>query len=222
MRVALAVLARPAHRAPVHPPGHRAARPDPSRRRDRPRTATASRRLRRRARAAGALHRTAVQPLRGSAGRLRRRIRLLHRHRPARGHVPADDVPRQAATIGYSARVANALFVAANPGGPEADVPLRRVPEVRRGPLGAPGAWRPGPTDDEFADMARTQAFPPKSRPIEERRIRRRHEDHGRHQLRVPLEIDPVDTGTPTVYDLNTGEKLDIYDNDWLSKLMAS
>ncbi len=31
-----------------------------------------------------------------------------------------------------------------------------------------------------------------------------------------------MNTGTPTVYDLNAGEKLDIYDEDWLSKRMAS
>ena len=35
-------------------------------------------------------------------------------------------------------------------------------------------------------------------------------------------EIDSIDTGTPTVYDLANGEKLDIYDNDWLNKLIQS
>jgi protein-disulfide isomerase len=35
-------------------------------------------------------------------------------------------------------------------------------------------------------------------------------------------EIDSVEMGTPTVYDLGKGEKLDIYENDWLSKLMQS
>ncbi len=35
-------------------------------------------------------------------------------------------------------------------------------------------------------------------------------------------EIDPVNTGTPTVFDLTTNEKLDIYDNNWLSKLMST
>ena len=35
-------------------------------------------------------------------------------------------------------------------------------------------------------------------------------------------EVDPVNTGTPTVYDLKTGEKLDIYDDNWLSKLMST
>jgi hypothetical protein len=35
-------------------------------------------------------------------------------------------------------------------------------------------------------------------------------------------EIDNLEMGTPTVYDLDKGEKLDIYDNDWLSKLIQS
>jgi hypothetical protein len=35
-------------------------------------------------------------------------------------------------------------------------------------------------------------------------------------------QIDSVETGTPTVYDLNKGEKLDIYNNDWLTKLIQS
>jgi hypothetical protein len=35
-------------------------------------------------------------------------------------------------------------------------------------------------------------------------------------------EIDSLDLGTPTVYDLANGEKLDIYDDDWLSKLIQS
>ncbi len=35
-------------------------------------------------------------------------------------------------------------------------------------------------------------------------------------------EVDPLNTGTPTVYDLKRDKTLDIYDNDWLSKLMSS
>jgi hypothetical protein len=35
-------------------------------------------------------------------------------------------------------------------------------------------------------------------------------------------EIDSTAMGTPTVYDLDKGEKLDIYDNDWLKKLVQS
>jgi hypothetical protein len=36
------------------------------------------------------------------------------------------------------------------------------------------------------------------------------------------FEIDSVDTGTPTVYDPAKDEKIDIYDNDWLNKLIQS
>ncbi len=35
-------------------------------------------------------------------------------------------------------------------------------------------------------------------------------------------EIDNLELGTPTAYDLDKGEKLDIYDNDWLKKLIQS
>jgi protein-disulfide isomerase len=35
-------------------------------------------------------------------------------------------------------------------------------------------------------------------------------------------DIDNVSLGTPTVYDLDKNEKIDIYDNDWLNKLMQS
>jgi hypothetical protein len=47
---------------------------------------------------------------------------------------------------------------------------------------------------------------------------RRRARQRARHLY----EIDNVDMGTPTVYDLNKGEKLNIYDNDWLTKLIQA
>ena len=31
------------------------------------------------------------------------------------------------------------------------------------------------------------------------------------------FDVDPLSSGTPTVYDLVGDEKIDIYDNDWLS-----
>jgi hypothetical protein len=31
-----------------------------------------------------------------------------------------------------------------------------------------------------------------------------------------------MNTGTPTVYDPETDEKIDIYDNNWLNKLMQT
>ena len=34
--------------------------------------------------------------------------------------------------------------------------------------------------------------------------------------------VDPISSGTPTVYDLGNKEKVDIYDDDWLDDLMSS
>lgn len=34
--------------------------------------------------------------------------------------------------------------------------------------------------------------------------------------------IDPITTGTPTVYDLSTQEKVDIHSDDWLDSLISS
>lgn len=34
------------------------------------------------------------------------------------------------------------------------------------------------------------------------------------------LDIAPDDTGTPTVYDLEAGEKLDVHDAQWLDDLI--
>ncbi len=36
------------------------------------------------------------------------------------------------------------------------------------------------------------------------------------------FDIDAMRSGTPTVYDLKAGEKLDVHDDDWLDKLVAS
>ncbi len=44
-----------------------------------------------------------------------------------------------------------------------------------------------------------------------------------RHHMEFLFEITRENTGTPTIYDLKKDEKIDIYDNDWLSMpLMAS
>ncbi|PRC41360.1 protein-disulfide isomerase [Mycobacterium sp. ITM-2017-0098] len=34
------------------------------------------------------------------------------------------------------------------------------------------------------------------------------------------IDIDSVETGTPTVYDLNAGEKVDVHDSEWLDNLI--
>ena len=36
------------------------------------------------------------------------------------------------------------------------------------------------------------------------------------------VDVDPVQTGTPTVYDLESAEKVDITESDWLNQLVHS
>ena len=85
---------------------------------------------------------------------------------------------------------------------------------------------KPPPGDRELSELARTVEVPGfQVRAIEQ----------GAQVLSAPeladmestnfeylYEVDPIDTGTPTVFDLTAGEKVDVYDADWLSKLMES
>lgn len=123
----------------------------------------------------------------------------------------------------HSERVANAMFAAATAGGPEntaTDGPaFQRFVEA---------AWKhygdgpDRPSTDELAEMASTEGVPAyqvsqikAGGPAVDVR------DLQEFNFEFLYEIDPVNTGTPTVFDLNTGEKLDVYD-DWLSKVMES
>lgn len=133
------------------------------------------------------------------------------------------------ATDGHSGRVANALFTAAAPGG---------VPEVPIYTTGRqfqrfveqlwshqqPGS--PGPSDHELADLARKADVPGfQAHEIEQGANEKSKDDLVEMEstnFDFLYEVDPVNTGTPTVFDLRAGQKVDIYDNDWLSKLMES
>lgn len=133
------------------------------------------------------------------------------------------------ATDGHSERVANALFVAATPVG---------VPKVAAYITGRqfqrfveqlwanqqPGS--PGPSDDEMADLARkADVASVQVDEIEKGAAEKSAADLADMEstnFEFLYQIDPLNTGTPTVFDLNAGEKLDIYDNDWLSKVMES
>jgi protein-disulfide isomerase len=124
---------------------------------------------------------------------------------------------------GHSARVANALFVAASPS-PDGDNPTgpafqRFVEELwaAQDPGGA------GPTDDEMADMARAAGVPDyQDGEIASGDLSFDTTEMSDANLSFLLDIDPIASGTPTVFSLTNDEKLDIYDDDWLSKLMAS
>jgi protein-disulfide isomerase len=118
----------------------------------------------------------------------------------------------------YSARVSNALFLAANPS--TSAVKFQAFVQdlwSHQQPGGK------GPSDADMAQMARDSVLP--SEVVD-------HIAQGRSALNVDemananfgylYDADPLDTGTPTVYDLKKDKLVDIYDNDWLAKLIAS
>jgi hypothetical protein len=127
-------------------------------------------------------------------------------------------------TGGYSGQVSNALFLATEKtGSPEVTATgtefQRFVQEV----------WahqRPGgdaPTKDELQGMAKKAGMPDAvaqnikggGSAVDVKAM----DDANFEYL---YEIDNLELGTPTVYDLDKGKKLDIYDNDWLNKLVQS
>ncbi|MGE2688985.1 DsbA family protein [Mycolicibacterium pulveris] len=121
-------------------------------------------------------------------------------------------------TDGHSARVSNALFLAADPDATGAAF-QRFVEELwaHQDPGGS------GPSDDQMAEMARAAGL---AASVVER------VSNGGSAVNIAdmevtnfgylYSIDPLSTGTPTVYDLVGDERLDIYDDDWLDKLIQS
>lgn len=132
-------------------------------------------------------------------------------------------------TNGHSARVAKAMFEAATPGGvPEAAVFTtgRQFQRYVQTLWANQERGGPGPSDEELAEFARESGVPD----FQVHEIETGDDGKTAAELREMedvnfeflFEIDPIGTGTPTVYDVNGDEKLDVYDNDWLSKLMES
>jgi hypothetical protein len=124
---------------------------------------------------------------------------------------------------GHSARVVNAMFVAASPS-PDGDNPtgpaFQRFVEELWAAQDLGGA---GPSDDEMADMARAAGVPDyQAGEIATGDMTFDTAGMSDANLSFLLDIDPLASGTPTVYSLTDNEKLDIYDDDWLSALMAS
>lgn len=117
---------------------------------------------------------------------------------------------------GHSARVSNALFLATE-GGATGTQFQRFVEELwaHQDPGG------PGPSDDEMADMAQSVGMP-------EQVVNRisgggsavNVTEMDENNFGYLYDIDPLQSGTPTVYDLVAAERVDIYDNDWLDKLI--
>ena len=133
-----------------------------------------------------------------------------------------------AAAQGHSARVVNAMFAAAAPGGAEGTTSVtgrqfqRFVEELWASQQ--PGGS--GPTDQELADLARNADIPELQAQQIENGDTAKSDDELRQMeatnFELLYEVDPLNTGTPTVFDLESGEKLDVYDNDCLSKVMES
>ncbi len=123
-------------------------------------------------------------------------------------------------TPGYSAHVSNALFLAAE-GGATGTQFQRFVQELYGHQQRTKGGT--GPTDDEMADMAKTAGM---SDEVADRIAGGGSavnvKDMDDNNFEYLYEIDFFSTGTPTVYDPANDEKLDIFDNNWLTKLMQT
>ena len=119
---------------------------------------------------------------------------------------------------GYSDRVSNALFLAAGP-----KTSAKAFQAFVEDLWGHQDTHGKGPSDTEIADMARDSGIPLTA--IDAMRAGKSAVDltaMADTNFEYLYEIDPLNTGTPTVFDLTNNEKVDIYDNNWLSKLMST
>ena len=122
---------------------------------------------------------------------------------------------------GYSSKVVNALFLASDAIGNSAatGTQFQRFVEelwINQDPGG------PAFTGEELRDMAIDAGIPESVAG----NIGGDHEavdlaEMEESNYSLLFDIDSVDTGTPTVYDLNAGEKLDVNDDAWLDDLVA-
>ncbi|MGE2714250.1 DsbA family protein [Mycolicibacterium litorale] len=118
----------------------------------------------------------------------------------------------------HSARVSNAMFAAAD-AAPRAVAFQAFVEELwaHQQPGGR------GPSDVEMADMAQQSGIPAPGVEV----ISRGGEavdtgDMSDLNIELLAQLNSYQVATPTVYDLNNNEVLDIYDENWLSKLIST
>lgn len=121
-------------------------------------------------------------------------------------------------TNGYSAHVSNAMFLAA-----QGDATGSQFQHFVQQLWGHQKPGSTGPTNNDMADMAKKAGMPD----TVVKRISGGDsavdiKDMDDSNFEYLYEVDPVDTGTPTVYDPKSDQKLDIFDDNWLSKLMRS
>ena len=123
---------------------------------------------------------------------------------------------------GYSSKVANGLFLAAVPAGDAVTTGTqfqRFVQElwVNQDPGG------PAFTGDELRDIAIGAGLPEAvagSIASDDKAVD--IADMEEANFTSLFDIDPVTAGTPTVYDLEAEEKIDVSDDDWLDKIVQS
>ena len=120
--------------------------------------------------------------------------------------------------VDHSARVSNAMFAAAEaqPRGSAFQAFVEDLWAHQQ-----PGG--DGPTDAELADLARESGIPAKGvDAVASGKPAVDTQDMSDLNIEFLSEIDMFEIGTPKVYDLVNDEVLDIYDNDWLSKLIST
>jgi protein-disulfide isomerase len=121
-------------------------------------------------------------------------------------------------TNGYSAHVSNAMFLAA-----QGDATGSQFQHFVQELWGHQSPGSTGPSYDEMAEMARKAGMADTAAErIAGGASAVDVKDMDDSNFEYLYEVDPLDTGTPTVYDPKSDKKLDIFDNDWLNKLMGS
>jgi protein-disulfide isomerase len=121
---------------------------------------------------------------------------------------------------GYSAKVSNALFLTTErPTGATGTEFQRFVMQLwaHQRPGGEP------PTKDELKTFAIKAGMPENvAAKISDGGSAVNVKEMDSNNFEFLYEIDNESMGTPTVYNLTRDQKIDIYDNDWLNKLMQS
>jgi protein-disulfide isomerase len=132
------------------------------------------------------------------------------------------------ATDQHSARVANALFLAV--GAPEASDEANMASGTEFQEF-VEDLWAhqepggPGPSDQQMAKIAQESGLPDDvAGEIGDGDIAENVDidEMAAYNYGALIGIDPITTGTPTIYDLGTQEKVDIHDNEWLDDLLSS
>ena len=118
---------------------------------------------------------------------------------------------------GYSDHVANALFLAAGP-----KTSARAFQTFVEDLWGHQEPGTKGPSNDDMAKWAKESGVDGAAvDAIKSGKSGVDLKGMADANFEYLYEIDPINTGTPTVYDLKKDKKIDIYDDNWLSKLMS-